>query len=216
MTCYSISVCVIGLTLLFTLIYGLTLSNDTVSNNMLTFIPYRIVLSTCILVQISIWAVCLYSKRVIDPDTSAWGLLSVGSTICCWVGLSTILSGNTHFVFVALFIGFFLISLLILCNLTWQRRAVTVLITSVAILLLCIIIMTILFNNKEFYIMEHIAFITYSLIFVVFFLAHTPEEWGAEEEFQDEENAHNTLKRPNPIKRQTIHTFPAFTNTPRD
>lgn len=175
--CYATSVCSIGLTLLVTLIYGLTLSNDTVSNNMLTYIPYRIVLSTCIILQISFWAACLHSKRHHDPDTAGWGLLSMGITAGSWVGLSTILSGTPHIVFVVIFIGFFLMDLLILCSLTRQRRAVDVLITSIAFMLLCIIAMTILFNNKEFYIMEHIAFIAYSLIYVTFFLVHTPEQW---------------------------------------
>ena len=178
---YGASVVILGLTLVFTLIYGLTLSHDTVSNNMLTYTPYRIVLSACIILQMGFWIVCMYCKTRIDPDTAGWGLLSTGITVCSWLGLSTILSGSPHVVFVATFIGFFFMDLLIISSLTWQKRAVEVLISSIALMLLCIIVMTILFNNRKFYIMEHIAFITYSFIFTAFFLVHTPEEWDVEE-----------------------------------
>lgn len=176
--CYVILICTLGLTLLCTLIHGLTLSKDTVSHMMLTYTPYRVVLSACILLQMGFWTVCLYSKWYIDPGAAGWGLLSLGITICSWVGLTTILSGNLHYAFVCIFIAFFFMDLLILCNLTRQRYAGEVLIAGIGLLLLCIVAMIILFNNKEFYIMEHVAFISYSLIFTVFFLVHRPGEWG--------------------------------------
>jgi hypothetical protein len=178
--CYVISVCILGLTMLCTLMHGLTLSKDTVSHMMLTYDPYRIVLSTCIILQLGFWAVCLYSKRSIDPDTAGWGFFSLGITTCSWVGLTTILSGDLHYAFVCIFIAFFFFDLLIMCNLTRQRCAGEVLIAGIGLLLLCIVAMIILFNNKEFYIMEHVAFISYSLVFTAFFLVHTPAEWGEE------------------------------------
>ncbi len=50
------------------------------------------------------------------------------------------------------------------------------LISSIALMLICIFAMTVMFNNKEFYIMDHTAFIAYSLIYITFFLVHTPEQ----------------------------------------
>ena len=171
--------------MLVTLIHGLTLSNDTVSHMMLTYNPYRIVLITCISLQIGFWAVCLYTKQYIDPDTAGWGLLCLGITTCSWVGLTTILSGDLHYAFVCIFIAFFFMDLLIMCNLTRQRYAVEVLIAGISLILLCIVAMIILFNYKEFYIMEHVAFIAYDIVFTVFFLVHRPAEWSDQNESED-------------------------------
>ncbi len=175
---YFTFICVLGLTLLCTLIFGLTLSRDTISNNMLTYIPYRIVLSTCIFIQMAVWIVCLYSKRAMDPDAAVWGYVTMGIVTCSWVGLTTILTGTVHFIFVSTFIIFFFISMLIICNLTWQDQAGKVLRISMAFIIVCAIAMTILYNEGEFYIMEHVAFISYSLVFMAFFIVHTPSHWG--------------------------------------
>lgn len=174
---YFSFICTLGLALLITLIYGLTLSNDTISNNMLTFIPYRIVLSTCIFLQMGVWTLCIYSKRVMDPGAAIWGFLTMGVVTCSWVGLSTILTGTPHIVFVCTFMASFVASILIVCNLTWQEDAGKVLRLSVAFVIVCVIAMIILFNRGEFYIMEHVAFISYSLVFLAFFITHTPSHW---------------------------------------
>ena len=104
---YNTFICVLGLTHLCTLIYGLTLSNDTISHNMLTYLPYRIVLSTCIFLQMGVWTVCIYSKRVMDPHTATWGFLTLGVVTGSWVGLSTILTGMPHYIFVGIFMASF-------------------------------------------------------------------------------------------------------------
>ena len=164
------------------LIYGLTISSDTISNNMIINTPYRIVISTCIVLQMSILITCMYTKRCLDPDTATWGLFSAGVTAGSWVGLSIILSGTPHIVFVVLFLSSFMMDILIMCNLTWQRRAVNILVTCIAFMLVCLVAMVILFNNRQFYIMEHVGMITYSIIFTAFFLEHTPDAWGELEE----------------------------------
>lgn len=176
---YKILVCSLGLSLLSCLIYSISSHKDTVSNTMLNNTPYRIAISTCIVIQMCFWVICMYSKRWTDPDTAAWGMFCLGITMCGWIGLTSVLEGSIHIAFVATFISFFLLDLLILCSLTWQKHAVDLLILSVAFLLVCMIAMLILFNTNRFYIMEHVGFIAYSLIFTGFFLAHTPDEWGA-------------------------------------
>jgi hypothetical protein len=120
----------------------------------------------------------MYTKRHIDPDTATWGLLSTGVTAGSWVGLSTILSGTPHVVFVVLFLSSFMMDMLIMCNLTWQRRAVNILVVSIAFMLVSTLAMIVLFNYRQFYIMEHVGMIAYSLIFTAFFVEHTPVEWG--------------------------------------
>ena len=174
---YNTLICTLGSILLGILIYGLSLADDTVSNTMISSTHYRIIISVCILLQISVWITCRYSKRRTDPDTAAWGLLSLGITAASWVGLTNILSGTPHIIFVIIFTTSFMVDLLILCNLTWQRRAVDILLLSIAFLLICMIAMIILYNTNKFFIMEHVGMIAYSLIFTVFFLAHPPEEW---------------------------------------
>jgi hypothetical protein len=175
---YYTFICVLGISLLFTLIYGLTLSNETISNNMLTYIPYRITLSTCILLQMGVWTLCLYSKRNVDYNAASWGFVVMCLVTFSWVGLSTILIGEQHFIFVGLFMASFLVSTLILCSLTWQEEAVHVLKLCVLFTIICDVSMMILFNNGKFYIMEHVAFISYSIVFISFFLIHPPSEWG--------------------------------------
>jgi hypothetical protein len=189
--CYTAAVLSLGLTMLCTLIYGLTLSKETVSDNMITYTPYRIILSISILIQTGFWTTCMYSKWATDPETTAWGLTTIGVTVCGWVGLSTVLTGITHAVFVCVFIASFLVTVLILCSLTWQRRVVDMLMLCIAFLLVCIVVMAILYNNKEFYIMEHMALITYSLIFTFLFLSHTPDQWGALPEDQPSNEGEN-------------------------
>ncbi len=167
-----------GLTLLITLIYGLTVSKDTISSNMLTYVHYRLILSACVFLQMGVWTLCLYSKQDMDQDSATWGFLTMGIVICSWVGLSTILTGTAHSIFVVIFMASFLVNMLILCHLTWQEEPLQVLRLSVAFILLCSIAMLILYNHGEFYIMEHVAFISYSLVFMSFFLIHTPSQWG--------------------------------------
>jgi hypothetical protein len=128
----------------------------------------------------------MYSKRQTDPDTAAWGLFSLTVTATSWIVLSNILSGTVHITAVAIFTTSFMVDLLIMCNLTWQKRAVESLILSVALLLACIAVMTILFNTNKFYIMEHVGFIAYGLVFVVFFLVHPPSDWGSEYSYENE------------------------------
>jgi hypothetical protein len=176
---YFIFIFILGLTLIFTLIYGLTRESDTVSNNMLTYVPYRITLSTCILLQLGVWTLCLYSKQAIEPDTAVWGFLTMGLATFSWVGLSTVLMGMVHITFVVIFMASFLISMLILCQLTWQEEAGNVLRLNIALAIFCDIAMVILFNNGQFYILEHIAFISYSISFVLFFIIHPPNQWGS-------------------------------------
>ena len=176
---YKLLVCVLGLSMLSCLLYSITAHKDTVSNAMLNNIPYRIALSTCIVLQICFWVTCMYSKRWMDPETSAWGLLCLGITVGGWIGLTSILEGDMHVAFVGIFIFFFGLDLLILCSLTWQKPAADILVLSVAFLLVCIVAMIILFNTNQFYIMEHVGFIAYSLIFTAFVLAHPPADWGA-------------------------------------
>jgi hypothetical protein len=72
---------------------------------------------------------------------------------------------------------------------------VDVLISSIVLIAICIIAMTVMFNNKKFYIMEHTAFIAYSLIYITFFLVHTPEQWDRDVDIGEcslEENTYAT------------------------
>ena len=183
---YYTMIFLLGTTFISCLVYGLTISDDTISDNMIVYTTYRITLSTCVLIQICIWAMCVYSKRQANPDTAAWGLFSLVVTSTSWIVLANILSGTVHIVAVASFTVSFMVDLLILCNLTWQKRAVDTLILSVAFLLACMVVMTILFNTNKFYIMEHIGFIAYGLVFVVFFSVHPPADWGSEYYYENE------------------------------
>lgn len=179
---YIILVCALGLSLLGCLIYSVVDHKDTISNAMINNITYRIAISTCIVLHMCFWITCLHSKRWIDENAAAWGMVALGLATFSWIGLTTILEGDTHIAFVAGFVTAFMILLLVLCRLTWQRLASDILILSVATLLVCIVAMIILFNTGKFYIMEHVGFIAYSAIFTAFFLVHRPDEWGADPE----------------------------------
>ena len=47
------------------------------------------------------------------------------------------------------------------------------------LLSVCVFGGIILFNNNEFYLLEHVSFIIYSVIFTLFFTVHPYTEWDA-------------------------------------
>lgn len=177
---YHALIYILGLTLVCSLIFGLThLPNKTISNNMLTNPAYRIVVSTSIILQLCIWCVCLYSKQNLNADAVTWGYFIMMVMLTNWIGLTSILQGLEHVIFVSIFMLCFLTLMLIFCHLTWQQEAYAVIQVGSLLMSVCAIGGIILFNNNEFYLLEHIAFIIYSLIFTFFFTIHPYTEWEA-------------------------------------
>ena len=177
---YYIFVVTLSLALKTSLIFGLfQYPEQSISDNMLMHIPYRIVLSSTIILQLATWSLCLNSKWKINPDTVYWGYFVMIIMLCSWVGLTSILQGIAHVTFVCLFMSSFLVLLLIFCSLTHQEIVCVFLRLSVLVLTFCAMVVTILFNKKEFYLLEHVSFIIYSLIFLCFFIIHPFYDWDA-------------------------------------
>ena len=170
----------LGLTLVSCLIFGLIhLPNKTISNNMLTNPVYRIVVSTSIILQLCIWCICLNSKQNINPSTVTWGYFIMMIMLTNWIGLTSMLQGLQHILFVGIFMLCFLTLMVIFCHLTWQQEAYAVIQGGMLLLSVCVFGGIILFNNNEFYLLEHVSFIIYSVIFTLFFTVHPYTEWDA-------------------------------------
>jgi glucan phosphoethanolaminetransferase (alkaline phosphatase superfamily) len=156
---FRLWVLTLGLTLLGTLIYGLSaFPPQTITQTMIDSTVFRLVLTVCVLLQIVIWFLCLWSKRHMDPEISNWAFVS-------------------HIVFVCIAVTCLLIFLLIIMQMTSDRESLCVLHFSLLILVISIVAMIVLYNNQEFFIAEYIAFITYSIIFTAFFATHTNVKW---------------------------------------
>lgn len=122
-----------------------------------------------------------------DPEAAAWGFLTMGIITLSWIGLSTKLIGTPRIIVVCICMSAFIINILILCNITWHEDSRKVLKSCVALEIVCVVTMMILFNKREFYIMENIAFVSYNLTFLFFFIVHTPSHWNVlPDTFHDE------------------------------
>lgn len=176
---YYIFIVSISLTLKTALIFGLyQYPYQSISDNMLTNSTYRIILSSTVVLQLATWTLCLSSKSEIDEDTVFWGYLVTSFLLCSWIGLTSILRGTEHVIFVSIFMACFLILMLIFCSLTINENVAIFLRVSVFVLAICAMTVTVLFNKKEFYLLEHISFLIYSLIFVLFFFIHPYWDWS--------------------------------------
>ena len=168
----------LGTVLTCSLIYGLThLPNKTISENMLTKPAYRIVVSSSIILQLSIWCICLYSKREVNQSAVTWGYFVMIVMLINWIGLTSILEGTAHVVFVSVFMLCFLTLMLIFCTVIWQPEVCFFIRIGLVLLSTCSFGGIVLFNKHEFYLLEHFSFMLYSLIFTFFFIMHPYSDW---------------------------------------
>jgi hypothetical protein len=183
---FRLGVLALGLTLLGTLVYGVSaFPPQTITQSMIDHVPFRIILTTCVILQVIVWFLCIWSKRNIEPETANWAFVLLCIIVISWIALSTILTDATHIVFVGICIAALLIFILLITKMTAQRDSILVLHFSILILIASILAMVILYNNHHFFIAEYIAFITYSLIFTAFFSIHTQVQWGQDGQDQD-------------------------------
>jgi hypothetical protein len=168
----------LGLTLLCALIYGLVaFPPQTITQSMIDWPVFRLILTACVILQLTIWLLCVWSKRRAEPETADWAFVCITLVGINWIALSTILTDTSHIVFVAITVACLLIFLLLVTHMTSHPESVLVLHMSIFILVVSIVAMIILYNNHHFFIPEYIAFITYSLIFTAFFSIHTQVNW---------------------------------------
>lgn len=157
---------------------------NSISENMLAEPVYRIFVSSTVVLQLATWSLCLHSKWRVWPDLVFWGYIAMILMICSWVGLTSILRGGVHIMFLYIFTSSFMLLLLILYTLSHQREAVLFLRGSILVLILCALSLAISWHalNDMFYLVEHIAFLVYSTLFVCFFLVHPLHKWGETQE----------------------------------
>jgi hypothetical protein len=176
-------VMILGLTLLGALVYGLSaFPPQTITQTMTDSIGFRVTLTVCVVMQIIVWFLCVWSKRYVEPETANWAFVFLSLVVISWIALSTILTDATHMVFVGIAVGSLLIFLLLITKMTAHRESVLVLKLSILILSSSIIAMVILYNSHHFFIPEYVGFIAYSLIFTAFFSTHTNIRWVEEDE----------------------------------
>lgn len=175
---FRLGVLTLGLTLLGTLVYGLSgFPPQTITQTMIDSAVFRICLTVCVILQIIVWFLCVWSKRHAEPETANWAFVTLSLVVISWIALSTILTDTTHATFVGICVGGLLVFLLLITKMTSHRESVMVLHLSILILVASIVAMMILYNNHHFFIPEYVIFITYSLIFTAFFSIHTNTKW---------------------------------------
>jgi hypothetical protein len=93
--------------------------------------------------------------------------------------------------------------MLIFCTVIWQEDVRGFMQVGLAILAASALVGTVLFNNNEFYLLEHVSFIIYSLMFTFFFTIHPfydwdtlPDELQPFEEDSTFKNAVNPVSKP--------------------
>jgi hypothetical protein len=180
---FRVYVLIIGLTLLGALIYGLSaFPSQTITQTMIDSPGFRTTLTVCVVMQIIVWFLCVWSKRHIEQETANWAFVFLSLVVISWIALSTILTDTTHAVFVGIAAASLLIFLLLITKMTSHGESVLVLKLSILMFASAIIAMVILLNHHHFFIAEYVAFITYSLIFTAFFSTHTNVKWVEEED----------------------------------
>jgi hypothetical protein len=175
---FRLLIVVLGATLLGAQIYGISHHPEkTVTGNMQSESLYLVLTSCSLLLQSFVWALCLYQKSFLDPEAAGWGLVTLSVMLVSWIGLTSILTTDVHYIFTGVFVVSFVVLILILCYLVWQPLPSLILRLCLLLELVCITAMLILFNSKEFYLPEQIGFIAYTLIFMAFFLTHPYRDW---------------------------------------
>lgn len=170
---------VLGLTMLSTFIYSLTtLPNRSMSDDMINYPAYKMVISVCLLGNLLVWGLYFHANTPLNQAAVDWGYMTLLTMAIGWVGLVTNLQGPVHLAFVGVFSAAHFIMLLTLCHLVHDLDMALLLRFSLVIALFCDMLMLSLYNGDWFYIPEHISFITYAVFFTVFFCVHTYDQWG--------------------------------------
>ena len=168
----------IGLTLIGTLIYGLVnFPPDTITQHMIDQVEYIIILSVCVILQAILSFIYTWAKRNQNKEVILYKYVFLSSIVISRIVLSNILTTATHLVFVYICLCSLFIFLLLRSHITNHRASLIFLRISLLLLSACALAMIILYTNFDFYIPEHIAFLTYSVIFTVFFTVHTYDHW---------------------------------------
>jgi hypothetical protein len=176
---FRLYILTIGLTLLGTLVYGLSaFPPQTITQTMIDSAPFRITLSVCVILQVIIWVLCIWAKRESDPDTASWAFVALSLIVISWIALSTILTDSVHMIFVAICYGTLIIFILLITRMTTHYDAGIVLRISIISLIACVVAMIILYNNHHFFIPEYIGFISYAMVFTFYFVIHTDVRWA--------------------------------------
>lgn len=176
---FRLLVLALAATMLGAQIFGLSHYPDqTVTGNMRVESVYLILMSSSLLLQSAVWALCLYRKRALDAEACAWGAATLTVMLVAWIGLTSILTTDVHYVFTGIFVAAFLTLVLIFCYLVWQPTPSLILRLCLVLELVCIVAMLILFNSKDFYLPEQIGFLAYTVVFTLFFWTHPYSEWA--------------------------------------
>ena len=175
---YILWVWALGSTLAGTLIFGLVnFPADTITQHMIDHVEYRVLLTTCVVLQVIQWFWCIWSKKDQDREFALYAYVFLTAMLVSWIALSNILTTELHIVFVYIFLACLLIFILIMTQIVLHETAVYVLYVSLVIMVSSSIAMICLYTNSVFYIPEHIAFFAYDFVFTAFFTVHTYQYW---------------------------------------
>ena len=178
----------LGVTLAGTLVYGLVnFPPNTITQHMINHVEYRIIITVCVVLQSVLWLWCVWSKRLQDYALAIYAYMFITIIIISWIVLSTILTTEVHIIFVYICMGSLFFFIATLAQITVHENAVYILYFSLLTMLATGIAMIILFaKGSDFFIPEHIAFLAYDAVFVLFFTVHTYAYWDQDERINKE------------------------------
>ena len=189
MAAYRAAIACIGLTMLANQIAAACCNhpNTSVSAALSSDPIYLIITSTCILLQICVWGLCIFTKGLLLPrlpesdaaTEAVWGLLMLALMIVSWIGLTSVLQGAVHAVFSGLFSSAFLVFIPLLCHyLTSEPILFIICILGFAIILACELSILILYcTNQSIFVPQQMGLMAYTILFTLFFSLHPYSQW---------------------------------------
>lgn len=168
----------LGITLAGTLIYGLVnFPNNTITQYMIDHVEYRVILTSCVVLQTIQWYWCIWSKKGQNSLLTVFAYIFLTAMLISWIALSDILTTDVHIILVYICQTCLLIFILILSHIVQHERAVYVLYLCLVLMIASAIAMICLYTRAEFFIPEHVGFLTYDIVFTSFFTVHTYQYW---------------------------------------
>jgi len=172
---YNTIILATGLTSFLTITYNTTSIDDDMAEQDRD--RNAIIIHSCIPMQFLIWLLYVCGHYDFDNDATWRGLSTLAFTILGWIASVVTIGGVLHTPLICAFMTSFVIFTLSLFNLTRDEENIQLLRVILLFEIVCIVTMMVLFNNKDFDLMEGVSFGSFSLISLIFFIFNQPYRW---------------------------------------
>ena len=162
----------------------------TVSYCLKNMLWIRVWTALVFILHIYYWMLFIYRKRWvvrgIEYCLVGTGAFNMILLIISWNGLSTIHEGIMHYIFASLFMFFIVTLSVLVVMLTESMVSNAIMVVLQLVLIGCGCTMVYLFPDDQFvYIPEYIAYTTYGLAFILFFLTQPYASWDKSDKIKN-------------------------------